>query len=65
VGNPDQAIFFKDQNNVQQNIDITVYVDTGSLSGTFSSGQQAVIYYSNDQKTRTLLSANTIQKDAE
>jgi hypothetical protein len=65
VGNPNKAIFFEDKNNVQQNIDIKVYVDTGSLSGTFTSGQQTVIYYSNDQITRSILNSNTIQKDAE
>jgi hypothetical protein len=59
VGDPNQSIFFTSDTGTQQNIDINVYVD----SGIFTSGEQTLIYYSNDKLTRNILEKNIVQVD--
>lgn len=61
VGDPEQSIFFKKNDNTQQNIDITIYIDSLDIF----SGEQVNIYYSEDQNTRNILGNSIVQKDEE
>lgn len=61
VWDPDQSIHFKKEDDASQNIDITIYIDTG----TVSSWEYVRIYYSEDQIIWNTLGSSIIQKDEE
>ncbi len=61
VGDPEQSILFKKNDNTPQNIDITIYIDSLDVF----SGEQVDIYYSEDQNTRNVLGNSIVQKDEE